>query len=129
MTKTVLIIDDDHLIREMLNDAFKTEGFRVFSAEDGEKGFELMTKVNPEVVILDKLMPKASGGRFLMRAKDIKLQKKPVLVVYSSLVKEYFQESDPGSFACVVHSPKSTTPEDLVKMVGPLMDQYLEPKK
>lgn len=128
MAKTVLIIDDDPLIREMLDDGFKEKGFRVFQAEDGEKGLELLTRVGPDAVILDKLMPKASGGRFLLRAKELKLYKKPVLVVYSSLVKEPSQETDPGIFAAVAHYPKSTTPQDLVKQVETLMEQYLEKK-
>lgn len=126
--KTVLVIDDDPLIREMLNDSFKEAGFRVFAAEDGKKGLELLAKIIPDAVILDKLMPLASGSRFLLWTKEVKLPKKPVLVVYSSLVKEISSNPHPGIFACEVHSPKSTSPDELVKMVEQLMEQHLNKK-
>jgi DNA-binding response OmpR family regulator len=122
--RTVLIIDDDPLIRKMLQDSFQEAGFRVFLAEDGKQGLELLTKVIPDAVILDKLMPQASGSRFLLWTKEIKLPKKPVLVVYSSLVKESSEAPDPGIFACEFRLAKSAGPEELVKKVKQLMEQH-----
>ncbi len=58
---TILVIDDEEDIRELLSYNLKKEGYDVFSAENGEKGLALMTANKPDLIILDVMMPGMDG--------------------------------------------------------------------
>ena len=59
--ETVLIIDDEEDIREILGYALRKEGFSVHTAENGEKGLQLAEKYLPDIIILDVMMPEMDG--------------------------------------------------------------------
>ncbi|MFW6140823.1 MAG: response regulator transcription factor [Acidobacteriota bacterium] len=59
--KKVLIVEDDIGILESLKDEFESYGWTVFSAQDGEKGLTLARKKNPELIILDLMLPVKDG--------------------------------------------------------------------
>lgn len=60
-TATVLVIDDEAHIRELLRLYLTREGFAVVEAEDGEEGLRLATEGSVDLVILDVLLPKKDG--------------------------------------------------------------------
>ncbi len=62
---TVLVIDDDPVILELLRVNFEIEGFDVITASDGEEGFERAQALRPDVVISDIMMPKRDGLQLL----------------------------------------------------------------
>jgi two-component system alkaline phosphatase synthesis response regulator PhoP len=58
---TILVIDDEEDIRELLSYNLKKEGYDVYSAENGEKGLALMAANKPDLIILDVMMPGMDG--------------------------------------------------------------------
>jgi len=70
--KTILIIDDDPLIRKTLSSHLEQGGFEVQKAEDGEEGLRLYEESLPEVVVLDIRLPDMDGIEALkrIRARD-----------------------------------------------------------
>jgi two-component system alkaline phosphatase synthesis response regulator PhoP len=58
---SVLVIDDEEDIREILTYNLKKEGFNAYAAENGEKGMELLNSVHPDLVLLDVMMPGMDG--------------------------------------------------------------------
>ncbi len=58
---TILVIDDEEDIRELLCYNLKKEGYDVYSAENGEKGLALMVNNKPDLIILDVMMPGMDG--------------------------------------------------------------------
>lgn len=62
MAQTILIVDDEEKIRQIIKNYLEQEGFQVITAEDGEAGLKLL-KVNKDVslVVLDWMMPGMSG--------------------------------------------------------------------
>lgn len=58
---SILIIDDEEDIRELLSYNLKKEGFNVMDAENGEKGIQLMKTNHPDLVLLDVMMPGMDG--------------------------------------------------------------------
>ena len=69
VTRTVLVIDDDPDIREALQATLEGRGFRVRCAADGEAGVAAALVVRPDLVIVDMMMPRASGFVVLERLK------------------------------------------------------------
>ena len=61
MPKTVLTIDDDTAITELLAMLLRTHGYEVKTVNSGEEGVEAIKKYNPHVVILDLMMPGLDG--------------------------------------------------------------------
>ena len=66
---SVAIIDDDESIRRSLTLNLEHEGFKVLGASDGEQGLELVENDQPDLIILDVMMPKKDG---LQTCKEIR---------------------------------------------------------
>jgi DNA-binding response OmpR family regulator len=86
MTKKVLIVDDDPMIRSLVTAMLEAEGFSVRQAEDGEKGVEILDTVERPVpfslIILDVMMPGMNGLDVLTRLKlHPHTEKIPVLML------------------------------------------------
>lgn len=58
---SVLVIDDELLVRKTLRLTLEAEGFSVFEAEDGEVGVAQFAAKQPEIVLVDIVMPKKDG--------------------------------------------------------------------
>src|SRR5258705_12578136 len=57
----VLVVEDELPMRTALEDCLAAEGFRVFSATDGERGLERALKEKPDLILLDGMMPLLDG--------------------------------------------------------------------
>ncbi|MDQ3643189.1 MAG: response regulator, partial [Actinomycetota bacterium] len=66
---TVLVIDDDPVILELLRVNFEIEGFDVICAKDGEEGLARAQADHPDVVISDIMMPRRDGLQLLADLK------------------------------------------------------------
>jgi two-component system response regulator (stage 0 sporulation protein F) len=63
---TILIIDDDDLIRVLLRSAFEEAGYEVMEAANGRQGLELYRQRPTDLVITDILMPEMNGLDMLL---------------------------------------------------------------
>ena len=61
MSQKIYIVEDEPDIRETLKYNFSNEGFKVFTAPDGEEALSNIKKVLPDVLILDLMLPGLSG--------------------------------------------------------------------
>jgi DNA-binding response OmpR family regulator len=59
--KKILLVDDDREIVESMRIALDASGFETIVARDGNQGLALVERENPDLVILDMMMPKRSG--------------------------------------------------------------------
>lgn len=59
--ETILIIEDDPTLLRGLKDNFKFEGYHVVTASDGQKGLEAALSVNPDLILLDIMLPSING--------------------------------------------------------------------
>jgi len=60
MTK-ILIVEDDAVVRDTLALNLRAEGYDVYSAEDGESGLALAHDLEPDLIVLDVMIPKLDG--------------------------------------------------------------------
>ena len=67
--KRILLVDDDAEIIESLRLALEAQGYAVLIARDGNQGLALIEREEPDLVILDMMMPKRSGFLVLERLK------------------------------------------------------------
>jgi DNA-binding response OmpR family regulator len=78
----VLIVDDDPVVRRMLQLSFESEGFDVSTASDGLEGLEAMRRDKPNVVVLDIMMPKLDGMKVMDELRmDDDLRGMPVILL------------------------------------------------
>ena len=57
----ILVVDDDKVMRLQLRRAMEHEGYKVVEASDGEQGLETLTRLQPDIVLLDALMTPMDG--------------------------------------------------------------------
>lgn len=87
MVPTVMVVDDDADIRDMLEEALVDEGYGVCTANNGEHALDVLTAMTarsapPCVVLLDMMMPKMDGNEFMdATAKIPELADVPIIVV------------------------------------------------
>ena len=77
--KRVLIVDDDAEIIESIRFALETRGYEILIARDGNQGLAMAEREDPDLVILDMMMPKRSG--FLVLEKLRRTRPVPMRVI------------------------------------------------
>ena len=84
MNKTILIVDDDMNIGNMLEEALKLEGYSVLRAYSGTEALMLLEKNTPNLVLLDLMLPGISGEEVLSHISGI-----PVIVMSAKSETEH----------------------------------------
>jgi two-component system phosphate regulon response regulator PhoB len=92
MGKKVLVVDDDPDVRLFSVTVLEEHGYTPLEATDGEQGLAIVKSEQPDLVILDVLMPKESGVRLFRHIKtDPKLQKIPVIILSGITQKSFLR--------------------------------------
>lgn len=82
MPKTILIVEDDKFLRELIVQKLVKEGYDIVEAVDGEEGIKKIKAGNPDLVLLDLILPGVDGFEVLSRMKaDENLAKIPVIIL------------------------------------------------
>ncbi len=79
--KKVLIVDDDVEIVESIKYALEGAGHDVVVARDGNQGIALAERENPDLMILDMMMPKRSGFLVLEKIRRVRDEPFPVIMI------------------------------------------------
>lgn len=108
---TVLVVDDEDVVRSLMARVLEDQGYRVLRAQDGLVAWELLQRAagSIDVVVVDVVMPRMDGLE--LAARVAALPKAPPLVMTSAY---------PYNRAVLDHPflPKPFHPEQLVAMVG-----------
>ena len=67
--KTVLLVDDDNDILESMRTVLEAKGYKVMVARDGNAGLTVAEREDPDLIVLDMMMPKKSGFLVLEKLK------------------------------------------------------------
>jgi DNA-binding response OmpR family regulator len=77
--KRVLLVDDDSEIMESMRTVLESRGYEILIARDGNQGLMMAEKDEPDLIVLDMMMPKRSG--FLVLEKLRRTRPVPVKVI------------------------------------------------
>ena len=80
-SQKVLIVDDDSEIIDSVTYALEGAGYEVVVARDGNQGLALAERENPDLMILDMMMPKRSGFLVLEKLRRIREELLPVIMI------------------------------------------------
>jgi twitching motility two-component system response regulator PilH len=93
MSKKVLVVDDDPDVRLFNVTVVEENGFTAIEASNGEEGLKLLKEEQPDLVILDVLMPRQSGIRLFRDLKTDKSLKHIPVILLSGIAKKTFLRS------------------------------------
>ena len=81
---TIVIVEDDVAMREIVTHKLSTNGFTVKEAEDGKVAIDLIKETKPKLVLLDLMLPEVDGFKVLetiRRSEDKELANTPVIIL------------------------------------------------
>ena len=82
----ILVVDDDHDIREVIAESLALDGYLVCAAPNGKIALEQAHAKRPDLIVLDLMMPVMSGEEFLAaRREDRELAATPVVVITAAI--------------------------------------------
>ena len=88
---TLLLIDDEPDILEFLSYSLKKEGFKIFTATNGEEGVRMAQQVSPSLILLDVMMPVMDGIETCqIIRKDLNITQ-PIIAFLTSRAEDYSQ--------------------------------------
>ncbi len=115
--KKILIIEDEKMLAEMYRDRFVHEGFDVHSAFDAEEGMEVVKKINPDLILLDILLPRANGTDFLEKLRGDESISKIKVIAYSNYDDASSREKAESLGAKEYLIKTNHTPKEVVDVV------------
>jgi two-component system, NtrC family, nitrogen regulation response regulator NtrX len=101
---SILIIDDEKAIRNVLKDILTVEGYKVEEASDGEEGLKKITG-NVDVVLCDIKMPKVDGIEFLEKASEINPELPVIMISGHGNIETAVEAVKKGAFDYISKPP------------------------
>ena len=115
--KKILIIEDDQIVANVYRNKLAVEGYQTEIAADGEIGLKVMRTFQPNLIILDLMLPTISGVDVIKEIrKEPGFDKVPVIVFSNTYLTNLIQEAwRAGANKCL--SKSSCTPKDVIDIV------------
>jgi PAS domain S-box-containing protein len=102
--KTVLLIDDDPHLLDLMTKTLLQKGFRVLRASDGRKGVDFAIKHGPDVIILDLIMPGFNGVQVVEQLRvDPQTKNIPILIQTGGVLNEDERQSLAGHVQAITY--------------------------
>ena len=118
--KKILLVDDEQDILEILSYNLEKEGYKVFTANNGNEGMAKAKEIIPDLILLDVMMPEKDGIETCQEMRQIKELQKTLIVFLSARAEEFSQLAgyDAGANDYIV---KIIKPKVLISKVNALL--------
>jgi CheY-like chemotaxis protein len=124
----VLIVEDDGGMRVMLRRRLEKEGWTVIEAENGRAGLEQMEQNQPELILLDLMMPEMDGFQFLEEVRKHEAWRSiPVIVITAKTLTAEDRQRLNGSVEKILQKGAYSR-EELIREVRDLVTASIHPK-
>jgi pilus assembly protein CpaE len=117
---TILVIDDDPVVIQLLEFSLRRAGHQVLSAKDGQTGLAMTLEQRPDLVVADVMMPRLNGYEYCRRVRaEPEMAQLPILV-FSARSQQIDQQTamEAGATAC---QGKTVDPAELVAQIEKLL--------
>ena len=111
---SVLIVDDEPIVRESIRDWLKDAGYQVATAESGEEALEMIEKQDFSVILLDVRLPGQTGITVLKQVKALKPEIKSIIITAYPSAELTAEAMELGAIDYLV---KPIAPDDLEKLI------------
>jgi two-component system, OmpR family, alkaline phosphatase synthesis response regulator PhoP len=121
--KKILVVEDDALIRELDRINLEAAGFVVVMATDGFQGLEMARTENPDLIVLDIMLPKMDGFKVCRILKfDDKYKHIPIIML-TARIQEVDKETGFKTGADG-YMTKPFEPEELIKKINQVLADH-----
>lgn len=101
---TILVVDDEYLIADILGYALEDEGYMVVKASNGQKGLEVLERERPALIITDFMMPVMDGLEFANAVRALpSVNHLPIILISGAQAHLGMERSD--LFDAVLEKP------------------------
>ncbi|WP_447971257.1 response regulator [Nitrospira sp. M1] len=114
--KTIVIVDDDDDIRELVEITLEDSQYRLYTAEDGEAGIQAILHHRPDLVILDWVMPKLDGLEVVRRLRENPITAGIAVVMLTSQDNRDYQD-EMHTLGIFSYLQKPFSPLELIQTV------------
>jgi DNA-binding NtrC family response regulator len=98
LAETILIVDDDPDIQEVLTDRLASLGYRVFAAPNGKEGLERLEKESPRLILLDLALPDMNGLEVLKAIRERENDVAVVMITAYGTIERAIQAMKLGAY-------------------------------
>ena len=121
---TIFLIEDDEMILRMYAEKLKLAKFNVFTANNGIKGFELIKKRKPNLIISDLVMPNGDGFELLRELKKCNETKNIPVIALTNLNSDN-DKKEVMALGAVDYLVKSdNTPSEVIKKIKNILKNF-----
>lgn len=85
MAETIMVVDDQSSVRQLLQEYLTEQGYRVVTAPDGQHALYLARHEQPDLILLDVMMPKMDGYQFL---RQFRLERRTPIIIITAREEE-----------------------------------------
>ncbi len=114
--KKILLIEDDTTLCQLYRTNLELSGFEVEEAHDGKLGLNFALHHNPDLILLDLMLPLMNGFDLLKVMHDMGLTEKIPVLVITNLPEDETQEAKKlGACECIIKA--EVTPEEVIEKI------------
>jgi len=122
VAKKILIVDDEERILKMTRIRLESSGYKIITASDGKDGFKKAQKEQPDLIILDIILPKLDGYKVCRMLKFDDKYKKIPIILFSARAGE--SDKDMGKdVGADFFLPKPLNSEILLEKIEELLNK------
>ena len=114
VSKPILVVDDEPIVRESIRDWLKDAGYQVATAESGEEALEMIDKQEFSVMILDVRLPGKTGINVLNEVKSLNPHIKSIVITAYPSVELAVEVMKLGAVDYLI---KPVAPDDLERLI------------
>jgi CheY-like chemotaxis protein len=124
--KTILVVDDESQVVELMKNRLEANHYNVISASDGAEGIKKAQQEKPDLILMDILMPNLSGGEAVKILQANPATKRIPVIFFTAAVGDMSQGTETGSinvdghFFTAVAKPFRPEPllNEIEKLIG-----------